>query len=179
MHFEKTKIKECIIFINSELKDKRGKFSKFYSKEISDHLSNKLQIKEVFMSSSQKNVIRGMHFQTPPYDQDKLVTCIKGSVLDVFLDIRKKSKTFAQYDTLQLSEDDNYILFLPKGIAHGFKSLENDTELLYMVTSNYSEENDTGIHYNSFGFNWESENPILSERDLSFSHLKKFKTPFL
>jgi dTDP-4-dehydrorhamnose 3,5-epimerase/CDP-3, 6-dideoxy-D-glycero-D-glycero-4-hexulose-5-epimerase len=78
-----------------------------------------------------------------------------------------------------LSEDDNYILFLPKGIAHGFKSLENDTELLYMVTSNYSEENDTGIHYNSFGFNWESENPILSERDLSFSHLKKFKTPFL
>lgn len=142
MHFVKTKIKECLIYSFPSSEDKRGKFKKLFSKVLSDQFRKKFQIKEVYMTLSQKNVIRGMHFQAPPYDQDKLVTCNNGSVLDVFLDIRKGSKTFGQYDSLQLNHDDNCVLFLPKGIAHGFKSLENDTELLYMVTSDYCSEYD-------------------------------------
>lgn len=158
--------------------DNRGKFIKVFNDEIFNIYGFNINIREVYYSISHKNVIRGMHFQIPPYDHVKLVYVPFGKIIDVVLDLRKKSNTFCEYYSCELSSDNGKILIIPKGFAHGFKSLENNTIVSYMQTSCYVSESDLGIRYDSFGFNWECEDPIISERDRSFVELKNFDTPF-
>ena len=119
-----------------------------------------------------------MHFQSPPYDHKKLIKCISGKILDVILDIRKESPTYLKHDIIELNENDGKSIFLPKGIAHGFLSLENNTLVLYNVSTVYNSNYDKGISWNSFGFEWPSNNPILSNRDKDFPHINEFKSPF-
>jgi dTDP-4-dehydrorhamnose 3,5-epimerase len=116
-----------------------------------------------------------MHFQLPPLDHEKLVFVIKGSILDVVLDLRKNSTTFGKCMGVELSEKNRRAIFLPKGVAHGFKSLKNNTITVYNVSSIYNTDHDRGVLYNSFGFDWELEHPILSSRDLGFPSFGEFK----
>lgn len=159
--------------------DSRGKFVKTFNDDFFKEHGLNISIKEIYYSISNKDVIRGMHFQTPPYDHIKIVYVPNGKVIDVILDLRKNSPTFKKHFSIELSAENGKILIIPKGLAHGFKSLENNTNVTYMQTSIYTPNNDEGIRYNSFNFNWNCLDPKLSNRDLELKSLSKFVTPFL
>lgn len=155
--------------LNSKIfQDSRGEFIKVFNDVFFKEHGMEIEIKESYYSISHKNVIRGMHFQKPPYDHVKLVFVTSGSILDVVLDMRKNSKTFGKYFSINLKANDGQILLIPKGLAHGFKSLEDNSIVHYMQTTCYAPDYDDGIRYDSFGFDWKCENPIVSKRDLSF-----------
>jgi len=159
--------------------DSRGKFIKTFTDGFFKENNLTIDIKETYYSLSDKDVIRGMHFQSPPYEYIKLVYVASGRILDVLLDIRKKSPTYGQYFSIELSSQNAKVLIIPKGLAHGFKSLEDNTNVTYMQTTSYEPTHDAGIGYDSFGFDWKCSKPKLSSRDLSFTSLAKFKTPFV
>jgi len=159
--------------------DVRGKFVKVFNDDFFNQNGLNIQIAETYYSVSHHNVIRGMHFQTPPHDHVKMVYVSYGKILDVVLDIRKGSPTYNKYLSLELSGNNGYILVVPKGFAHGFKSLCDNTIVTYMQTSCYVPKNDIGIRYDSFGFDWECKNPKLSERDQNFPLLSDFDSPFI
>ena len=160
-------------------KDERGLFVKTYNQTIFKSLGLELDIKERYYSISNKNVIRGMHFQTPPEDHIKLVTAISGKILDVVLDIRKNSETFGKYYTIEIDSSEGKTIYIPQGFAHGFLALEDNTIVEYNQTTGYAPNNDAGIKYNSFGFDWPIERPVVSVRDLAFENSENYKTPFL
>lgn len=174
-----TKIQGLKIIEPKIFEDIRGKFSKTFSDEFFKDNDLDIEIKETYYSISHKDVIRGMHFQTPPYDHTKLVYVPAGKIIDVVLDIRKNSPTFGQCFSCELSGENGKVIIIPKGLAHGFKSLEDNTNVTYMQTTCYAPNNDGGIRYDSFEFDWDCESPKLSERDQSFSALAEFETPFI
>ena len=153
MKTEITSIEGVFIIENFKAEDNRGRFVKTFNKK--EFLKNNLSIdiKESYYSTSKKNVIRGMHSQLPPHDHYKLVYVAHGSILDVVIDLRHKSKTFKNIVSVELSSDNGKSIFIPKGCAHGFKSLEDGTITIYNVSSGYEPEFDEGIRYNSFNFN--------------------------
>lgn len=133
---------------------------------------------EEFFSTSKKNVIRGMHFQLPPDDHAKLVYCIRGSVMDVLVDLRKNSPTYGQTASAVLSLENHHQYYIPSGVAHGFAALEDDSVMVYKTTTVHSPESDAGIRWDSFGFDWRVSNPIISDRDKAFPALMAFNSPF-
>ena len=159
-------------------KDDRGVFVKTYNAEAFKHFNINLEISERYFSVSKKNVIRGMHFQTPPKDHTKLVTVISGKILDVVLDLRKGSNTFGKYFSKELDNNNYKTIIIPKGFAHGFKAMENNTIVEYNQSTCYSLKNDDGIRFDSFGFDWKVVKPIVSKRDLSFHPFGEYKSPF-
>jgi dTDP-4-dehydrorhamnose 3,5-epimerase/CDP-3, 6-dideoxy-D-glycero-D-glycero-4-hexulose-5-epimerase len=159
--------------------DSRGRFIKTFTNDFFIENNLDIDIKETYYSISHKEVIRGMYFQAPPYEHTKLVYVPTGKILDVVFDIRKNSLTFGQYFSCELSSHNGKVLIIPIGLAHGFKSLEDNTNVTYMQTTCYAPNNDMGIRYDSFGFDWQCNNPKLSDRDLSFKTLDEFETPFV
>ena len=158
--------------------DERGSFLKIYNEEEFKELGLKFDYKEEYVSRSKKNVIRGMHFQIPPYSHEKMVWCSKGSVMDVLLDIRQ-GDYYGLSKSLTLTEDDNFIIYIPSGVAHGFKSLQDNSELIYKTSSIHMAEYDKGILWNSFNFDWMlDEDPIISKRDNSHPTIQSFDSPF-
>lgn len=178
--FEKTKLAGVYIINNFNTIDDRGLFVKTFNKDLFLNNNIDFEIRESYYSVSNKNVIRGMHFQLPPSTHDKLVYVSKGSILDVIIDLRKESKTFKQFISVELSSENKKSIFIPKGLAHGFKSLMNDTITVYNVATEYNADLDTGIKFDSFDFNWNSDNIVMSERDKKFQSLNSFceKNPF-
>jgi len=174
MKIEKTALEGVYVINNFNRSDNRGLFVKNFNKTTFQKNNLDFEIKESYYSMSNKNVIRGMHFQLPPHDHDKLVYVPKGSILDLVVDLRKKSKTYKQYISINLSEENMKSIFIPRGMAHGFKSLVNDTITVYNVNTEYNNIADTGINYDSFGFDWKVKKPILSERDANLNSLKEF-----
>ena len=158
--------------------DERGFFHKFFSKNEYKSLELVTDFCEDYYSINRKNVIRGMHFQIPPYDHEKLVYVTTGKIIDVCLDIRKNSPTFGKFYSLELTSDVSKCIYIPKGFAHGFVTLEDNTCVHYLQTSCYNKECDCGIRYDSFGFDWNIENPIVSERDLIHPNFNDFESPF-
>ena len=158
--------------------DKRGSFFKPYNYENLLKMGIKFDVQEVFYSVSRKGVIRGMHFQKHPAEQEKIVTVIKGSVMDVILDLRTDSEYFGKFITICLKEDDGCSVLVPKGTAHGFLGLDSENIVLYLADASYSRENEDGIRYDSFGYDWGIIEPILSKRDLSFRGFDEFISPF-
>lgn len=158
--------------------DDRGSFVKTFHDTTLKENGIDFQLKESYFSFSKKDVIRGMHFQIPPHQHAKIVFCPQGAILDVIIDLRKESATYGQYVATELSADNHKAYYIPEGFAHGFKSLTDDAITYYLVSSEYSQEHDTGIIYNSFGFDWQTAQPIISARDLSFPSLKEFESPF-
>lgn len=158
--------------------DARGNFTKTFHDTTLKEQGIDFVLKESYFSISKKDVIRGMHFQTPPHQHAKIVFCPKGAILDVIIDLRKSAATYGQYLATELSEHNHKAYYIPEGFAHGFKALTDDAITYYLVSSEYSKEHDTGIRYDSFDFDWEVENPIISERDLSFKMLNDFTSPF-
>ena len=146
-------------------KDKRGDFRKSYNIDQFKSAGLLFNPVEIFISTSKKNVIRGMHFQLGASAQDKLITVLKGRVLDVIVDVRRDSKYYNMPFSIELKGDEPYSVFIGKGYAHGFLTLADDTTMQYATSTVYDKERDCGIHWSSINFKWPTNNPILSERD--------------
>ena len=175
---KETPIKGLFILTNNIFSDCRGSFKKLFTQEEFKTLNLDFDFKEIYYSINKKNVIRGMHFQIPPHDHIKMVYVIQGEITDVCLDIRENSKTYGKWFSVELSGKDDCYLYIPKGIAHGFASREDMSIVHYVQTSCYSKEHDCGIHYKSFGFDWNIAEPIISERDASFPDIHYYKGVF-
>jgi len=158
--------------------DNRGDFTKTFHNSSLLQAGINFQLKESYFSASKKDVIRGMHFQLPPHQHAKIVFCPLGAILDVIIDLRKNSPTYGQYFAQELSAANHLAYYIPEGFAHGFKALTEGAITYYLVSSEYSQPHDTGIIYNSFGFDWQLQSPIISPRDLSFPTLNDFDSPF-
>lgn len=158
--------------------DNRGLFVKSFKKSVL--ISNGLEsnFKENYFNFSKKGVIRGMHFQAPPFDQAKLVTVVEGSIIDVILDLRKDSPTYLKFIDIELSSLNNKSVYIPRGFAHGFGVLSERAIVNYLVTSEHYPMYDTGVNYNSIGFKWPIENQIVSQRDQKLLDMNKFMSPF-
>lgn len=180
MNIEKTALEGVYIINNFFAQDERGTFVKTFNKLDFKKNELNLDIRESYFSISKKGVIRGMHFQLPPSDHEKLVYVPFGSILDVVVDLRKKSLTYKKFISIELSAENRKSIYIPKGLAHGFKSLVDETITVYNVATEYNPKADAGIQYDSFGFDWQLKNPILSKRDLDFQGLATFceNSPF-
>lgn len=178
MELIKSQFNGLFIIQHKVFKDDRGLFVKTYNQQLFKELGIDIEIKERYYSVSNKHVIRGMHFQTPPKDHIKLVTVISGKILDVVLDIRKSSPTYGQFFSIELTSKEGKTIYIPKGFAHGFLALEDNTIVEYNQTTGYAHNNDAGIKYDSFGFDWKISAPIISDRDNCFCSFENFLTPF-
>jgi dTDP-4-dehydrorhamnose 3,5-epimerase/CDP-3, 6-dideoxy-D-glycero-D-glycero-4-hexulose-5-epimerase len=178
MIVEETFIEGLKLIRPNRFEDLRGSFVKVFHEGIFAKNGMSIDFKESYFSVSHKGVIRGMHFQVPPSEHIKLVYLSQGQVTDVVLDIRKNSKTFGKYFSIELNETDPVMVYIPVGCAHGFVSKANNTIVNYMQTSVYEAKNDYGIRFDSFGFDWRVEYPIVSERDRQFPNWTKFTSPF-
>lgn len=158
--------------------DDRGVFVKTFHETSLKNAGVQFTLRESYFSLSKKDVIRGMHFQLPPHHHSKIVFCPQGAIMDVIVDLRKDSPTYGQYFAHELSTENHLAYYIPEGFAHGFKSLTDDAITYYLVSSEYSQQHDTGIRYDSIGYDWQVEKPIISPRDLSFVNLKEFDSLF-
>jgi dTDP-4-dehydrorhamnose 3,5-epimerase len=174
MNIEQTALEGVYIINNFMAQDVRGTFVKIFNKKNFEDAGLNFEIRESYFSISKKEVIRGMHFQLPPSDHEKLVYVPQGSIIDVVLDLRKKSLSYKQFISIELSAANRKSIFIPKGLAHGFKSMEENTITCYNVTTEYDSKSDKGIHFDSFGFDWQTNEVLLSTRDKEFMTLDRF-----
>ena len=158
--------------------DGRGSFVKTYHAGTFRDLGIAFTPREEFFSVSAKDVIRGMHFQLPPAAHDKLVYCVAGAVLDVVVDLRRSSPAFGRFITRELSETNREMFFIPTGCAHGFLALSGQATMVYQTSTTHSPAHDAGILWDSFGFTWPVNHPVLSDRDRQFPALSSFTSPF-
>lgn len=179
INFKKTKLDRVYVIEPEIFKDGRGSFVKvFHQKAFKD---NNLQFnaEEVFYSESKKNVIRGMHFQNPPQAHAKIVYVVKGKIIDVVLDIREGSPTYGEFISVELSQDNKRMVYIPVGFVHGFSVISESATAVYMQTTMHSPKLDSGIRWDSFGMDWNIKEPILSERDRNFVKFADLKSPFV
>jgi len=162
--------------------DDRGYFLESYNKKKFEEAIGNISFVQDNESKSAKGVLRGLHFQKPPYSQAKLVRCIKGKVLDVAVDIRDGSKTFGQHVTVELSGENKKQVFIPRGFAHGFLVLSESAIFAYKVDNSYASAYDEGIRWDDSTLNIQwgvSESEVLvSEKDAKLPFFSEFKTPF-
>lgn len=178
MNFQANSLPGVVHISHKRFEDNRGSFVKTYSHKLFSENDALTDLKEEFYSSSKKGVLRGMHFQTPPHDHAKVAYCPLGSVLDVLLDLRQ-GLTYGKTTSFLLTAANPSTLIIPKGIAHGFLSLEENSIMVYKTTTDYASSHDAGIKWDSFGFDWKLEgNPILSKRDANHSSFSDFVSPF-
>lgn len=178
MRVHKTKLRGCLRIEYPFFQDQRGNFKKTYSEPKFEHLGLNFSCVEEFVTMSSKNVIRGMHFQIPPHDHEKIVYCLTGQVRDVVLDMRIGSETYGAYEVFELSGNCPTAIYIPKGFAHGFIALKDNSLMLYRVSTEHNAESDLGIHWSSFGYSWGVSKPIVSERDESHEQFANFESPF-
>lgn len=178
MDFISTALNNVFIIKPKRFNDERGQFIKTFHKDIFQDNGIDFNCEEVYFSTSKKDVLRGMHFQVPPYDHAKVVYVIEGSIIDVVLDIRTKSSSYGQFISVNLSSDNNNIIYIPAGCAHGFLALEDNSKVVYLQSSIHNAEADSGINWKSFGMNWNIEKPIISERDKKLINFNDFISPF-
>lgn len=177
MEFERGPLPGCWFVRLKKLQDARGSFVKTFEQRRFSTAGLTVQMAEEFYSISHRGVIRGMHFQVPPFDHDKIVYCAQGCVEDVLLDLRP-GPTYGQSRSVTLSQDNPIALFLPKGIAHGFEALEDDSLMVYKTSTAYSPQHDRGLRWNSFGHAWKTNAPQISDRDQQHPEFSTFVSPF-
>lgn len=182
-----TSIKDVLIIKPRVFEDARGYFFESFSQKRFDKLvapiiGHKINFVQDNESMSSYGVMRGLHFQKPPYTQSKLVRCVKGAVLDVAVDIRKGSPTYGQHVAAELTEDNHRQFFIPRGFAHGFAVLSETAIFQYKCDEFYHPEADGGISIldDSLGIDWKipTEKALLSEKDTKHPLLKDFDSPF-
>lgn len=180
MKFIETEIEGLIIIEPDVFNDPRGYFFESYNRDKYIDAGLNYEFVQDNLSMSQKNVLRGLHFQKPPYEQGKLVQVVRGSVLDVAVDIRKNSPTYGQHHSLLLSAENKTQFFIPPGFAHGFVTLEDDTIFSYKCTNVYNKESEGSIFWDDKDLNidWKTESPIISEKDKIAKSFKKLESPF-
>ena len=157
--------------------DERGELVKTFSAALFSESGIDFSPAEQFLSVSKKNVLRGLHFQNPPSDHNKLVFCSAGRVLDVVIDLRP-AQSYGRIFSCEISRKEPSMLFIPKGCAHGFLALEDGSEVLYLTDSVHDPRRDSGILWSSIDFDWGISTPIVSERDAKFCAWSKFDSPF-
>lgn len=176
---EKRSLPGVFVIHGRIFKDDRGEFRKSVHKPEFEKLGLKWSFDEQFYTISHKNVVRGMHIQLPPHDHEKLVYCVQGQVLDVLVDLRKDSPQFGQTMSVTLDHESGESLYIPKGVAHGFRSMTDNSIMMYAVTTCHSPAADTGVRWNSIPFDWGIVDPIVSVRDKSLPLLGAFISPFM
>ena len=179
MNIVETTIPDCFEIQLDVLKDERGTFVKTFHQDVFDKHGLITDFAEEYYSCSKKGVLRGFHFQLPPYEHVKIVYCVSGTIMDAIIDLRKGSPTYRRYAISELSKKQANALYLGKGIAHAFYVMSDSAIVMYKVTTVYAPEHDTGILWNSAGVPWPDDIPILSGRDKSFPLLGQFESPFI
>jgi dTDP-4-dehydrorhamnose 3,5-epimerase len=182
MNFLETEIKDLFIIEPKIWKDDRGYFFESYNKQSFDDEGINVNFVQDNQSLSQKGTLRGLHAQANPYAQGKLVRVIQGKVLDIAVDIRKGSKTYGQYEAVELSGDNNRMLWIPPGFLHGFVTLEDNTIFAYKVSGLYNKSSEFGVIWNDpdLNINWEiaTDQVILSEKDKTLPLFKDLDNHF-
>lgn len=180
MEVIETGIKDLVIIKPRVFEDGRGYFFESYNKTTFHNAGLKMDFVQDNQSLSQKGVLRGLHFQNPPHAQGKLVRVINGAVLDVAVDIRKNSPTYGKHYTIELTEKNKLMFYVPEGFAHGFLTLEDNTIFSYKCTNVYNKASEGCILWNdtSLGINWNVKDPIMSPKDLEGTLFKDFVSNF-
>ncbi len=182
MKIIETGIKDLIVIEATVFGDERGYFYEtFNTKSWKEKIGNLPDFVQDNESMSHAGVLRGLHFQKPPHSQGKLVRVVQGSVLDVAVDLRKNSETYGKHFKIELSGENKLQLFVPKGFAHGFLTLEDNTIFSYKCTNFYNKESEGGLLWNDkdLGIDWKNNDPILSEKDKYYKSFITFESPFI
>ncbi|HNW73022.1 MAG: dTDP-4-dehydrorhamnose 3,5-epimerase [Bacteroidales bacterium] len=180
MEIIKTPLEGLLIIKPDVFEDVRGYFFESFNYEKFRNLGLELQFMQDNESKSKSGVLRGLHFQKPPYAQGKLVRVMRGSVLDVAVDIRKDSPTYGKWESIVLSGQNKLMYWIPVGFAHGFATLEDDTIFFYKCTQVFNKESEGSIRWNDpdLNINWGINHPVISEKDTVSPFFKNLVSPF-
>ncbi len=180
MRLQKTQIEDLFIIHPDVFPDERGYFYESYQKNKFLELGIDADFVQDNESMSMKGVLRGLHFQAPPFAQGKLVRVVRGSVKDVAVDLRKKSATYGKWESAILSAENKLMMWIPAGFAHAFITLEDNTIFQYKCTNYYNKESEGGIIWNDpdLGIDWGTDKPVVSEKDLKGLAFKDISSPF-
>ncbi|MCX6284479.1 MAG: dTDP-4-dehydrorhamnose 3,5-epimerase [Bacteroidetes bacterium] len=180
MEIIKTPLEGLLIIKPDVFEDERGYFFESFNHGKFLNLGLDLKFMQDNESKSKKGVLRGLHFQAPPFAQGKLVRVMRGSVLDVAVDIRKNSPTYGKWESIVLSGQNKWMYWIPEGFAHGFATLEDDTIFFYKCTNIYNKASEGSILWNDTGLNinWGLQDPVISDKDKISEKFKDFTTPF-
>ncbi len=177
MEIKELKLKDVFEIMLNPLIDERGFFMRTYDDKIfeKDGL-NYNWVQENHSRTLKEGTVRGLHFQLPPFSETKLIRCIRGKILDVFVDLRKGSPTFGQWESIELSEDKFNMVLVPRGFAHGFCTLSDNCDVVYKVDNYYSPKHEVGLYWNDLELNiiWPTVNPIVSEKDKKNKLFREF-----
>lgn len=175
MKMSATKIKDVLVIEPDVFEDDRGWFFESYNKKkLAEFGLNAEFVQDNYSFTKSKSTLRGLHLQNNPYAQTKLVSCTRGAVLDVVVDLRKDSLTYKQWISIELTEENKKLLFVPRGFAHGFLTLTDNVVFQYKVDNNYNKESERIVRFDDpeIGVNWGNSNPILIPRDQNAPLLK-------
>jgi dTDP-4-dehydrorhamnose 3,5-epimerase len=177
---EQTPFDGLLVVKSTVYGDKRGYFTESYNMRDWVLAGISTEFIQDNLSLSRKNILRGLHFQLPPYAQTKIVRVIKGSVLDVVVDIRRKSPTYGQHFSIVLSDENFLQLCVPEGFAHGFLTLEDETIFAYKCSNYYHHEVERGLAWNDteLAIDWGTDDPVLSDKDKQYEPFSQFVSPF-
>lgn len=178
MAFQASGIPGCGVIALDRRGDDRGDFCKLFQQSKWQALGLSWQVREQYVSTSHEGVMRGMHFQLPPYEHHKAVSCLRGSAQDVVLDLRVQSPTFGRFAVFELRAEEPVIVVVPRGCAHGFYARADFTVMSYWVETEHAPAYDAGVRWDSFGHAWPTSAPLLSPRDLALPELSTFRSPF-
>lgn len=181
MEVENTPIKDLLIIKPTVFSDNRGWFyESFNLKKFNDLVGTSINFVQDNLSFSKKNVIRGLHFQAPPFAQGKLVSVLQGKVLDIAVDLRKNSPTYGKHFSIELSSENKLMFWIPEGFAHGFSAMEDNTLFSYKCTNYYNKESEQTLQWNDpdLQIDWKVSPEILSEKDMVAQPFNSFLSPF-
>lgn len=171
---EPTEFEGVYIINKSYIADDRGATMAVYNKQLFDAYGIDFALNDLVFTAHNKDVIRGIHFQESPEPQEKLVGVVQGSIKDIIVDLRPESSTFKQVMEIELSADENKLVYIPEGFGHGMVSLEDNTLTFFAVSGAYNQELNKGIKWDSIDYNWGVAEPIVSEADESWPTLDEY-----
>jgi dTDP-4-dehydrorhamnose 3,5-epimerase len=177
MKFFETDLIGSYIIELEKVEDERGFFTRIWDKKIfQDKKLNSKLVQISFSFNNKKGTIRGMHLQEKPFEETKIVRCTKGKIFDVIIDLRSNSKTYKKWISIELNSNDSKMIYIPEGFAHGFQTLEDNSEVFYQISEFYHPEYSKGIKWNDeeFGIQWPLRNSSISEKDLSYIPFNKY-----
>lgn len=173
LKFKPTTLSGVYIIEPELIEDKRGFFARtFCRKEFEVHGLNPKLVQCNISFNKEKGTLRGMHYQAKPYEEVKLVRCTKGAIYDVIIDLSPKSPTFKKWVVAELNEENRFMIYIPEGLAHGFQTLQDNTEVFYQMSEFYHSECARGVRWDdpAFGIEWPISDIIISERDRSYAY---------
>jgi dTDP-4-dehydrorhamnose 3,5-epimerase len=171
MIFTETILKNAYVIELEKREDHRGFFARTWDKkEFEEHNLNSNLVQCNVSFSKKCGTLRGMHYQKKPFEESKVIRCVKGKIFDVIIDLRSSSSTFKKWFGVELTEENYKMLYVPEGFAHGFQTLEDNSEIIYQVSEFYTPKSELGIHWNDPAFNitWPIEEKIITEKDNSW-----------